>query len=453
MTQESLRAAIGMVTQDTSLLHRSIAANIRYGRPGASDAQVDAAARKAQAHEFIVGPAGLEGPHRLRRARRRARRQALRRPAPAHRDRARGAEGRADPGARRSDLGARQRGRARDPGAAARPDGRQDGDRDRAPPVDHRAHGPPDRARRRAASSSRARTTSCCAWAGTTRSCGGTSPAASCRSRTIPCPSTSSRKCRPRSRARRATNRSASRAEKMLRITELRLPLDHAESALRAADRRAPGHRRRPTWHRLHRLQAQLRRAQERRDRADLHRSTCELRDEADSARSGCSRPTAHVRPDARHELPLRRPRAAPTGRRTRARWSIGFGPCGIFAALILAQMGFRPIVLERGKAVRERTKDTWGLWRKSVLEPGIERAVRRRRRRHVLRRQALQPDQGPAAPRPQGAARVRQGRRAGGNPLRQPSRTSALSGWWRWSRTCARRSTRWAARSASSSA
>src|SRR3989441_651510 len=54
-TQESLRAAIGMVTQDTSLLHRSIAANIRYGRPGASDAQVETAAKKAQAHGFIVG--------------------------------------------------------------------------------------------------------------------------------------------------------------------------------------------------------------------------------------------------------------------------------------------------------------------------------------------------------------------------------------------------------------
>ncbi len=48
----------------------------------------------------------------------------------------------------------------------------------------------------------------------------------------------------------------------------------------------------------------------------------------------------------------------------------VGFGPCGIFAALVLAQMGFKPIVLERGKSVRERTQDTWGLWRKHVLNP-----------------------------------------------------------------------------------
>jgi ATP-binding cassette subfamily B multidrug efflux pump len=55
VTQESLRGAIGMVTQDTSLLHRSIAANIGYGRPGATRAQIEAAAQKAQAHEFILG--------------------------------------------------------------------------------------------------------------------------------------------------------------------------------------------------------------------------------------------------------------------------------------------------------------------------------------------------------------------------------------------------------------
>jgi hypothetical protein len=48
----------------------------------------------------------------------------------------------------------------------------------------------------------------------------------------------------------------------------------------------------------------------------------------------------------------------------------IGTGPCGIFAGLLLAQMGFNPIILERGKVVRERTKDTWGLWRKRELHP-----------------------------------------------------------------------------------
>ncbi len=48
----------------------------------------------------------------------------------------------------------------------------------------------------------------------------------------------------------------------------------------------------------------------------------------------------------------------------------IGFGPCGMLAGLVLAQMGFRPLILERGKKVRERTKDTWGLWRNNVLNP-----------------------------------------------------------------------------------
>jgi ATP-binding cassette subfamily B multidrug efflux pump len=55
VTQESLRAAIGMVTQDTALLHRSVRDNIRYGRPDASQEAVEAAARQAAAHDFIAG--------------------------------------------------------------------------------------------------------------------------------------------------------------------------------------------------------------------------------------------------------------------------------------------------------------------------------------------------------------------------------------------------------------
>jgi uncharacterized FAD-dependent dehydrogenase len=48
----------------------------------------------------------------------------------------------------------------------------------------------------------------------------------------------------------------------------------------------------------------------------------------------------------------------------------VGLGPAGLFAGLLLAQMGFRPLILERGKEVRERTRDTWGLWRQGVLNP-----------------------------------------------------------------------------------
>jgi len=64
VTQDSLRAQVGMVTQDTSLLHRSVRDNILYGRPDANDAQMVAAARRAEAHEFVQGltdPAGRSG--------------------------------------------------------------------------------------------------------------------------------------------------------------------------------------------------------------------------------------------------------------------------------------------------------------------------------------------------------------------------------------------------------
>ena len=64
----------------------------------------------------------------------------------------------------------------------------------------------------------------------------------------------------------------------------------------------------------------------------------------------------------------------------------IGTGPCGIFAALVLAQMGFCPIVLERGKAVRERTKDTFGLWRQ-------RKPVWGRWRGNIFRWQVAQPN------------------------------------------------------------
>jgi uncharacterized FAD-dependent dehydrogenase len=78
-----------------------------------------------------------------------------------------------------------------------------------------------------------------------------------------------------------------------------------------------------------------------------------------------------HVResPDTRYRLVAQAPADFRASQRPRP-VVIGFGPCGLFAALILAQMGLCPIVLERGRPVRERTKDTWGLWRQGVLNP-----------------------------------------------------------------------------------
>jgi uncharacterized FAD-dependent dehydrogenase len=75
----------------------------------------------------------------------------------------------------------------------------------------------------------------------------------------------------------------------------------------------------------------------------------------------------SHVQPvpDMSYHLPAHAPADLPLRPVV-----VGFGPCGMFAALMLAQMGFKPIVLERGKKVRERTQDTWGLWRKHVLDP-----------------------------------------------------------------------------------
>ena len=141
-TQESLRTQISVVTQDTSLLHRSIRENIRYGRPE-FDRGRDHRRRQARPGPRVHrGPRGLAGTARLRRPGRRARRQAVRRPAPACRHRPGHPQERPDPGAGRGDLRARQRGRGRDPGEPRHPDGRQDGDRHRPPALYHRADGP-----------------------------------------------------------------------------------------------------------------------------------------------------------------------------------------------------------------------------------------------------------------------------------------------------------------------
>src|SRR5882672_1910389 len=148
----------------------------------------------------------------------------------------------------------------------------------------------------------------------------------------------------------------------MLRLTELKLPLDHAEAELGAALLRRLG------------LAAPdligfsvFRRAVDARKRSAIvliYTLDVEVRDEkALLARLKGDR-NISIAPDMDYRFVTRAPLNA-----TRP-VIIGTGPCGLLAALVLAQMGFRPIILERGKVVRERTKDTWGLWRKSVLNP-----------------------------------------------------------------------------------
>jgi uncharacterized FAD-dependent dehydrogenase len=153
----------------------------------------------------------------------------------------------------------------------------------------------------------------------------------------------------------------------MLRLTELKLPLDHAEGAIEAEVRAKLGLR----GDALRAVHV-ARRAWDARKRSDIflvYSVDIEVTDEAallrQAARDKVLARTLGPTPDTRYR---------PAAHAPAATWKrpvvIGTGPCGIFAALILAEMGYRPIILDRGKVVRERTKDTWGLWRRRVLIP-----------------------------------------------------------------------------------
>ena len=149
----------------------------------------------------------------------------------------------------------------------------------------------------------------------------------------------------------------------MLRLTDLKLPLDHTEAALTAAI--------------LKRLDIEAaaltrytvaRRGYDARKRgaiALIYALDIETPREAELLRRYADDQHVQPTPDTNYHVVAQAP--AQLEHRPLV---IGFGPCGLFAGFILAQMGFRPIILDRGKEVRERTKDTWDLWRKRNLHP-----------------------------------------------------------------------------------
>lgn len=150
----------------------------------------------------------------------------------------------------------------------------------------------------------------------------------------------------------------------MLRITELKLPLDHPEDALRPAIVQRLG----ITDEQLLGFTLFKRSYDARKKNSELlfiYTIDLETSNEAELLRRFEDDHNISVAPDVSYHYVGQ----APSEFQERP-LVVGFGPCGIFAALLLAQMGFKPIVLERGKEVRQRTKDTWGLWRKGELNP-----------------------------------------------------------------------------------
>ncbi len=150
----------------------------------------------------------------------------------------------------------------------------------------------------------------------------------------------------------------------MLRLTELKLPLDHTTAELETA-----------IAERLEIEPAALLRYSVAKRGNDARRKSAiklvyaidaSVTDEAAVLARHAGDAQVRPTPDTGYRFPV----MAPEGWQGPRPVVIGAGPCGLLAALILAQMGLKPIIIERGKAVRARTKDTWGLWRRSELTP-----------------------------------------------------------------------------------
>ncbi|MFN4351200.1 MAG: NAD(P)/FAD-dependent oxidoreductase [Hylemonella sp.] len=150
----------------------------------------------------------------------------------------------------------------------------------------------------------------------------------------------------------------------MIRLTELKLPLEHAPEALPALIAKtlgiAPGD---ITRHTVYKRSYDARKA----ELQQVYIVDVEVPSALETTLLAKFAQNPHILPSP--DLVYHPVAQAPAQLQERP-VVVGFGPCGIFAALILAQMGFRPIVIERGTTVRQRTQDTWGLWRKQVLKP-----------------------------------------------------------------------------------
>lgn len=149
----------------------------------------------------------------------------------------------------------------------------------------------------------------------------------------------------------------------MLRITELKLPIDHAAPALRLEILKRLGIQDAD----LVNVTIYKRSTDARKKDAIqfIYSVDVELVNEADVRKRLKNDKHITTAPDMEY-----RHVAKANGPLKQRPIVIGTGPCGMFVGLMLAQMGFNPIILERGKAVRERTKDTWGLWRNNKLNP-----------------------------------------------------------------------------------
>jgi len=149
----------------------------------------------------------------------------------------------------------------------------------------------------------------------------------------------------------------------MLRLTEIKLPLTHSEDDLKAAIlKRLDFSADDLIGHTIFRRGFDARKPS---SILFIYTLDVEVKNEAALFKRLHGTPHITISPDMSYHFVAQAPQGL-----TERPIVIGTGPCGIFAGLILAQMGFRPIILERGKPVRERTKDTWGLWRQGRLDP-----------------------------------------------------------------------------------